>query len=260
MVYRPLLTQLRALDPRLKLKAFTAIEIRHLAGRIFKLPIRDTLETLRRRSASTPSPAAAPRFLTRASATSRKICRGKENADEWQILKVHRTWCINMGERSTCTMLYGHIETVEQRVDHLRRLRELQDETGGFTGFVPFAFVPETTELAHIKPASAFEELRNLAVSRIYLDNIDHITGYWVALGLPLAALALNYGVDDLHGTIVVEKIFHMAGAKTPQRQHIETLEKAIREAGREPMQRNTYYDRVANGTHEVLQREAVCV
>jgi aminodeoxyfutalosine synthase len=158
-----------------------------------------------------------------------------------------------MGEKSTCTMLFGHIETIEQRVDHLRRLRELQDETGGFSGFIPFAFVPETTELSHIKPASAFEELKNLAVSRIYLDNINHITGYWVALGLPLAAIALNYGVDDLHGTIVVEKIFHMAGAKTPQRQYIGTLEKAIREAGREPMQRNTYYERVAPGTHNII-------
>jgi aminodeoxyfutalosine synthase len=183
-----------------------------------------------------------------------KICRGKENAEEW--IDVHRTWH-RMGERSTCTMLFGHIETIEQRVDHLRRLRELQDETGGFTGFIPFAFVPETTELSHIKPASAFEELRNLAVSRIYLDNIDHITGYWVALGLPLAAIALNYGVDDLHGTIVVEKIFHMAGAKTPQRQYIETLEKAIREAGREPMQRNTYYERVQPGTHHVVATPA---
>jgi aminodeoxyfutalosine synthase len=117
--------------------------------------------------------------------------------------------------------------------------------------------------LAHIKAASAFEELRNLAVSRVYLDNIDHITGYWVALGLPLASIALNYGVDDLHGTIVVEKIFHMAGAKTPQRQYIETLEKAIREAGREPMQRNTYYERVVPGTHQILPpataRELAC-
>ena len=160
-------------------------------------------------------------------------------------------------------MLFGHIETTEQRVDHLRRLRQLQDETGGFTGFIPFAFVPETTDMAHIKPVSAFEELRNLAVSRIYLDNIDHITGYWVALGLPLASIALNYGVDDLHGTIVVEKIFHMAGAKTPQRQSIEALEKAIREAGREPMQRNTYYERVTPGTHELIQpageRELAC-
>ena len=249
--YLELLTTLRALDPALKIKAFTAIEIRHLADRVFKLPIRDTLETLREAGLNAITGGGAEIFDQ---GVRERICRGKENAEEWA--EVHRVWH-KMGERSTCTMLYGHVETIEQRVDHLRRLRELQDETGGFTGFIPFAFVPETTDLAHIKPATAFEELRNLAVSRIYLDNIDHITGYWVALGLPLAAIALNYGVDDLHGTIVVEKIFHMAGAKTPQRQYIETLEKAIREAGREPMQRNTYYDRVAAGTHKIVPPHA---
>ena len=139
-------------------------------------------------------------------------------------------------------MLFGHIETVEHRVDHLRQLRELQDETGGFTGFVPFAFVPETTEPKHIKPASGLDQLRNLAVSRIYLDNFDHITGYWIAMTLPLAQISLNYGVDDLHGTLMEEKIFHMAGSKTPQEQTKATLERTIREAGREPMQRDSYY------------------
>jgi aminodeoxyfutalosine synthase len=145
-------------------------------------------------------------------------------------------------------MLYGHIETFEQRVDHLRQLRQLQDETGGFSGFVPFAFEPQTTVLSHIKRASAIEQLRNLAVSRIYLDNIDHLTAYWVSLGLPLAQISLSYGVDDLHGTIMEEKIFHMAGATTPQQQTIATLEHAIREAGRVPAQRDSYYRRL-NGT-----------
>ena len=118
-------------------------------------------------------------------------------------------------------MLYGHIETLEHRVDHLSKLRRLQDETGGFTGFVPFAFEPQTTILAHIKPATAIEQLRNLAVSRIYLDNFDHLTAYWVSIGLPLAQVSLSYGVDDLHGTILEEKIFHMAGATTPQQQTV---------------------------------------
>jgi aminodeoxyfutalosine synthase len=139
-------------------------------------------------------------------------------------------------------MLFGHIETLEHRVDHLRQLRELQDETGGFTGFVPFAFEPQTTILAHVKGASAVEQLRNLAVSRIYLDNFDHLTAYWVSMGLPLAQVSLNYGVDDLHGTIMEEKIFHMAGAKTPQEQTVEALEHVIREAGRVPIQRDSYY------------------
>jgi aminodeoxyfutalosine synthase len=166
-----------------------------------------------------------------------------------------------MGGRSTCTMLYGHIEALEHRVDHLRQLRQLQDETGGFTGFVPFAFEPQTTILSHIKPASAVEQLRNLAVSRIYLDNIDHLTAYWVSMGLPLAQIALSYGVDDLHGTILEEKIFHMAGATTPQQQTIATLEHAIREAGRTPIQRDSHYNHL-NGARRIVQQDepaAVC-
>ena len=252
--YLELFANLCALDPALKIKAFTAVEIHHLADRIFKMPLRETLETLRHAGLAAITGGGAEIFDQ---SVRDKICRGKETADEWA--QVHRAWH-QMGERSTCTMLYGHIETLEQRVDHLRRLRELQDETGGFTGFIPFAFEPDGArpELKNIPHASAFDELKNLAISRIYLDNIDHITGYWVALGLPLAALSLNYGVDDLHGTIVVEKIFHMAGAKTPQRQYIETLERAIREAGREPMQRNTYYQRVAHGTHRLLAGEKI--
>ena len=140
-------------------------------------------------------------------------------------------------------MLYGHIETLDHRVDHLRQLRELQDETGGFTGFLPFAFEPADHRPLPYPPATAFEQLRNLAVSRIYLDNFDHLTAYWVSMGLPLAQVALSYGVDDLHGTIMEEKIFHMAGATTPQQQTVETLRHAIRGAGRDPVQRDSYYN-----------------
>jgi aminodeoxyfutalosine synthase len=168
-----------------------------------------------------------------------ELCRGKESAEEWA--EVHRTWH-QMGGRSTATMLFGHIETLAQRVDHLRQLRELQDETGGFTGFVPFAFEPQTPVLAHIPRVGSEEELRNFAVSRIYLDNFDHITAYWVSIGLPLAQVSLGYGVDDLHGTINEEKIFHMAGATTPAQQTVAALESAIREAGLEPRQRDSYY------------------
>jgi aminodeoxyfutalosine synthase len=234
--YLDLVGGLRALDPNLHIKAFTAIEIRHLADRIFKMPIRDTMELLRETGLGSITGGGAEIFDAE---VRDRICRGKESAEEW--MEVHRTWH-EMGGRSTCTMLYGHIETLEQRVDHLRQLRALQDETGGFTGFVPFAFEPQTTVLAHIKGASAFEQLRNLAVSRIYLDNIDHLTAYWVSMGLPLAQVSLSYGVDDLHGTIMEEKIFHMAGATTPQQLTVATLEHAIREAGREPAQRDSYY------------------
>ncbi len=238
--YLDLIRRLRELDANLFIKAFTAIEIRHLAFRIFKKSIRETLEELRAAGLGAITGGGAEIFDE---GVRDEICRGKETAEEWA--DVHRTWH-KMGMRSTCTMLFGHVETLEHRVDHLRRLRELQDETSGFTGFVPFACVPETTALAHVKPATAVEELRNLAVSRVYLDNFDHITAYWVSLGLPLASLALNYGVDDLHGTIMEEKIFHMAGATTPTQQTIAALEKAIREAGREPVQRDTWYRRIA--------------
>ena len=234
--YLDLLRRVRALDPHLHIKAFTAIEVRHLAQRVFRMPIRDMLELLRATGLGSITGGGAEIFDA---GVRDQICRGKESAEEW--LAVHRTWH-QMGGRSTCTMLYGHIETLEQRVDHLRQLRGLQDETGGFTGFVPFAFEPQTTVLSHIKPASAFDQLRNLAVSRIYLDNVDHLTAYWVSMGLPLAQISLNYGVDDLHGTIIEEKIFHMAGATTPQQQTAAALEHAIREAGREPVQRDSHY------------------
>jgi aminodeoxyfutalosine synthase len=255
--YLDLLRRLRALDPQLHIKAFTAIEVRHLSQRIFRMPIRDTLETLREAGLSSITGGGAEIFDP---VVRDQICRGKETAAEW--LDVHRMWH-QMGGRSTCTMLYGHIETPAHRVDHLRQLRELQDETRGFTGFVPFAFEPSAAHgmLAHIKRASAFEQLRNLAVSRIYLDNIDHLTAYWVSLGLPLAQVSLSYGVDDLHGTILEEKIFHMAGATTPQQQTVAALEHAIREAGRVPAQRDSYY-RHLNGARRPSrpnERELVC-
>src|SRR5947207_762950 len=253
--YLDLVQRLRALDSQLHIKAFTAIEVRHLAQRIFRMPIRETLETLRVAGLGSITGGGAEIFDP---VVRDKICRGKETAAEW--LDVHRTWHL-MGGRSTCTMLYGHIETLAQRVDHLRQLRQLQDETGGFTGFVPFAFEPQTTILAHIKRVSAFEQLRNLAVSRIYLDNIDHLTAYWVSLGLPLAQVSLSYGVDDLHGTILEEKIFHMAGATTPQQQTVAALEHAIREAGRVPVQRDSYYRHLngAKRSSRPNERELVC-
>ena len=238
--YLELIRRIRALDPELTIKAFTAIEIRHLAQRIFKCSIAETLQQLREVGLGALTGGGAEIFDP---VIRDEICRGKESADEW--LEVHRTWH-EMGGHSTCTMLYGHIETNEQRVDHLRQLRQLQDQTGGFTGFVPFAFEPRTTILAHVKPASAIEQLRTLAVSRIYLDNIEHLTAYWVSMGLPLAQVSLNYGVDDLHGTIMEEKIFHMAGASTPQDLTVKTIEHVIREAGREPVQRDSYYRRIS--------------
>ena len=249
--YLTLLQRVRALDPDMIIKAFTAIEIRHLADRVFKMPIAETLEVLRSAGLGALTGGGAEIFDP---GVRDELCRGKESAEEW--LDVHRTWH-QMGGRSTATMLFGHIETLTHRVDHLRQLRELQDETRGFTGFVPFAFEPQTEILAHVRRASAVEQLRNLAVSRIYLDNFDHLTAYWVSMGLPLAQLALSYGVDDLHGTIMEEKIFHMAGAKTPQEQTVETLENVIIEAGRQPMQRDSYYRHLGLGTRPLRPVQA---
>ncbi len=251
--YLELLRSLKTLDPRLHLKCFTAVEIQHLANRVFKLPLEETL--LRLRDAGLGSLTGGGAEILDDGVRDR-ICRGKETSDEW--IATHRAWH-RLGGRSTSTMLFGHVETMAQRVQHLRRLRELQDETGGFTGFIPFAFVPDgtTRELRDLRPTTGFDELRNLAVSRIFLDNFEHITAYWVAMGLPLAQVALGYGVDDLHGTIMEEKIFHMAGSKTPQGQTVAALEKAIREAGREPMQRDSHYNRIAS-THRTVGVAAV--
>jgi aminodeoxyfutalosine synthase len=168
-----------------------------------------------------------------------QICHAKETADEW--LAVHRAWH-KMGGRSTCTMLYGHVEMPAHRVDHMRRLRELQDETKGFTAFVPLPFHPENTQLAGLQRSTGFDALRTLAIARIYLDNFDHIKAYWIVHGLKLSQVSLSYGVDDLDGTVMEEKIYHMAGAKTPEEQTRETLERAIHEAGRIPVQRDSLY------------------
>ena len=237
--YLEMIRALKAACPDLCVKAFTAIEIRHLAERIAKKSIRETLEALREAGLNSLTGGGAEIFDA---SVRDQICRGKESADEW--IEVHRAWH-EMGERSTCTMLYGHVETVAQRIDHLRRLRELQDDTHGFTALVPFAFEPQHNRLTHLGRVSAFEDLRTLAIARLYLDNFDHITAYWISLGLPLAQVALSYGVDDLHGTIQQEKIFHMAGSETPQGQTVASLERAIREAGRIPSQRNTFYRRI---------------
>ena len=238
--YLEMLKALAGIQPKPMLKIFTAIEIRHLAERVAKKSIREVLMDLRDAGLDSLTGGGAEIF---APEVRERICKGKESAEEW--LEVHRIWH-EMGGRSTATMLYGHVETAEQRVDHLEKLRGLQDETGGFTGFIPFAFEPSETRLAElgkIRRASALEELRVIAASRLILDNFDHVTAYWVSTGLPLAQIALSYGADDLHGTIGEEKIFHMAGAKTPVGQTRGNLERAIREVGREPVQRNTFYE-----------------
>lgn len=237
--YEAILRALKTLDPRLHLKAFTAIEILHLAW-IGKMNVRTVLERLRAAGLDSLTGGGAEIFSQR---VRDQICRGKETAEEW--LDVHRAWH-RLGGRSTCTMLYGHVETVAERVDHLRRLRELQDETGGFTAFIPLPFHAGNNRLAHLTEPTGFENLRNLATARIYLDNFDHIKCYWINHGLNLAQVSLSHGVDDLDGTVLEEKIYHMAGARTPQEQTRDDLVRAIRETGRIPVQRDSLYREIA--------------
>ncbi len=233
--YVEMLRALRALDSRLQLKCFTAIEVLHLAW-LARKPVRQVLLELKEAGLDSLTGGGAEIF---GPAVRTAIARGKESAEEW--LSVHRTWH-QLGGRSTCTMLYGHVESPADRVDHLERLRSLQDETRGFCGFVPLAYQPGHNGIAVTTPPTGFDTLRTLAISRIYLDNFEHITAYWVGLGLKLAQVALSYGADDLHGTIFEEHIFHMAGAAGPQQQTEAALVRAIREAGRVPVQRDTFY------------------
>ena len=233
--YTDMLKTLKAVDARLQLKCFTAIEILHLAW-LAKKTVEQTLIELREAGLAALTGGGAEIFRKEVRSA---IAKGKESAAEY--LDVHRTWH-KLGGRSTCTMLYGHVESLADRVDHLRQLRELQDETHGFTGFIPLAYQPENNEIPVTTPPTGFDSLRTIAVSRIYLDNFEHITAYWVGLGMKLAQVALSYGADDLHGTIVEEHIFRMAGTKSPQMQAEQDLIKAIREAGRTPVQRNTFY------------------
>jgi len=222
--------------PRLHLKCFTAIEILHLAW-LAKKSVEQTLIELKDAGLDSLTGGGAEIFRKEVRS---QIAKGKESAEEY--LDVHRIWH-KLGQRSTCTMLYGHVESLADRVDHLRQLRALQDETHGFTALIPLAYQPEDNDIPVTHPPTGFDSLRTIAVSRIYLDNFPHITAYWVGLGLKLAQVALSYGADDIHGTIIEEHIFHMAGATSPQLQTEADMIKAIREAGRTPVQRNTFYE-----------------
>lgn len=172
----------------------------------------------------------------------RQICEHKADSDVW--FDVHRT-AHQLGLRSNATMLYGHIEQARHRIDHLIRLRTLQDETSGFQTFIPLAFHPENTELSTLKKADGVFDLRMVALSRLMLDNFDHIKAYWIMLGQQTAQPALSYGADDVDGTVVHELIYHDAGAKTPEGMTVEQLHRLIHEAGRIPVERDTLYRKV---------------
>ena len=229
--------------PQVHLKAFTMVEIGYLAQRA-KLSPREVLEQLKDAGMDSLPGGGAEVFSER---VRRIICDHKITGDQW--LDVART-AHELGLHSNCTMLYGHIETEEDRVDHLLKLRELQAETNGFVTFIPLAFHPEHTALKHIPKTTGFADIREIAVSRLMLDNIPHIKAYWIMMTPQIAQIAQRFGADDIDGTVVEEKIYHDAGATTSQNLRRGELLRLIREAGREPVERDTLYrpvERVEN-------------
>lgn len=236
--YLGLIRDLHAAFPRLHLKAWTAVEIDRFALTT-KRSIRDILQDLIAAGLGSMPGGGAEIFDPQIRA---EICARKADAKTW--LEVHRT-AHQLGLRTNASMLYGHIENVEQRIDHLTKLRDLQDETNGFQAFVPLKFHPENTALAYVKTSSALDDLRVTAVSRLMLDNFDHIKAYWISLGVGTAQAALAYGADDFDGTVRHERIHHDAGALSPEELTVEQLRAVITEAGREPVERDSIYRRV---------------
>jgi aminodeoxyfutalosine synthase len=239
--YEELLAGLKRIKPSIHLKAFTAVEI-FFFHKHFNLPVRVVLERLHAAGMDSLPGGGAEIFAPR---VRKKICDDKCTADEW--LDIHRT-AHGLGLRSNCTMLYGHIESDEDRVDHMLRLRALQDETGGFQTFIPLAFHPDNNALMRLPGPTGVEDARTYAVSRLVLNNIPHIKAYWIMLGVKTAQTALWFGADDLDGTVQEEKIYHMAGAETPQAMTPAEIVRLIRNAGRTPVERDTLYNVVAEG------------
>ena len=229
---------LHAAFPRVHLKAWTAVEIDHFA-RSSKQSVRSVLEALMAAGLKSLPGGGAEIFDPQVRA---EICPRKADARTW--LDIHRT-AHELGLRTNASMLYGHIESIEHRVEHLVQLRHLQDATGGFQAFIPLKFHPENTALSYVRRTSAADDLRVVAVSRLMLDNFDHIKAYWISLGVDTAQRALGYGADDLDGTVRHERIHHDAGATSPQSLSIEQLRATISAAGRQPVERDSLYRRV---------------
>ncbi|WP_092051707.1 aminofutalosine synthase MqnE [Planctomicrobium piriforme] len=239
--------------PEIHIKAWTGVEINWFAH-LTKKPYKWILEQLIDAGLGSLPGGGAEIFDTEIRA---KICEHKADPDSW--LDIHRT-AHELGLRSNATMLYGHIEEARHRIDHLLRLRDLQDQTGGFQTFIPLAFHPENTGMTHIKKPTCHQDLRTMAVARLMLDNFDHIKAYWIMLGEETAQVALGFGADDIDGTVVHEIIYHDAGAKTPEGLTVGELHRLIREAGCEPVERDTLYRRVYRDGAEWRVGEPVLV
>ena len=233
--YLELVRGLKQRCPSVHIKAFTMVEV-HYFARIAKLSIEEVLHKMKEAGVDSCPGGGAEIFHPR---VRKIICDHKTSGQMWlsTAKKTHQA-----GLRSNATMLYGHVETEEERVDHLVKLRELQDETHGFVAFIPLAFHPDNTALSHIPKPTGYADLRNIAVARLLLDNFDHIKAYWIMLSPSIAQIALRFGANDLDGTVVEEKIYHDAGAKTSEFTPRAELERLIRAAGRVPVERDTLY------------------
>ena len=237
--------------PEIHVKAYTAVEYEFFA-KISRKTIRQTIEDMVEAGLGSLPGGGAEIFHPE---VREQVCGAKASTDVW--LDVHRT-AHQLGLKSNCTMLYGHIDKALHRIDHLIRLRELQDETGGFQTFIPLAFHPDNSRMDEIPKPSGFMDLKTMAISRLMLDNIPHIKAYWVMLGMKTAQVALSFGADDIDGTVVHEKIYHEAGSDSPQEMCVADLERLIREAGRVPVERDTLYHRIERGEGGWQKREKI--
>jgi len=234
--YLDLLRAVKRARPSIHIKAFTMVELDQIAKKA-KKPLKDVLPELIAAGLDSVPGGGAEVFADRVHRLSYHL---KISGEQW--LAIART-VHEAGLRSNCTMLHGHIETIEERVDHLDRLRRLQDETGGFQTYIPLSFHPDNSEMADVPGPTALDELREIAVARLMLDNIPHVKAYWILMDVPVAQTALSFGADDVDGTVVEEKIYHEAGATTPQRVQRGELVRWIRDAGRVPVERDTLYN-----------------
>ncbi|MBV8076809.1 MAG: aminofutalosine synthase MqnE [Planctomycetaceae bacterium] len=239
--------------PEIHVKAYTAVEIEWFS-KIERQPTREILRRLVDAGLGSLPGGGAEIFHPE---VRDQVCGAKASTEVW--LDVHRT-AHRLGLHSNATMLYGHIERPEHRIDHLIRLRELQDETGGFQTFIPLAFHPDNSRMDDLPKPSGVMDLKTMAISRLMLDNFPHIKAYWVMLGIKTAQVALSFGADDIDGTVVHEKIYHEAGAETPQEVTVAEIRRLIGEAGRIPVERDTLYHRVERDGTRWASREHIDV
>ena len=237
--YLEMLRGFKRIRPEIHLKCFTAIEIAFFAE-LYGMTDEQVLRDLMGAGLDSLPGGGAEVFSER---VRRKICHDKADADRY--LAIHRL-AHRLGMRSNVTMLYGHIETDEERVDHMLRARALQDETGGFQAFIPLAFHPDNNRMEKLPAPTAADTLRVHAVARLVLDNVPHVKAFWIATGVGVAQTSLWFGVDDLDGTVQEERIYHMAGAPTPEAMTPAEITRLIRIAGREPVERDTFYNVVS--------------